>query len=65
MFEPIDVKKLIGLVEARVVRLYENKDGGVKPLNGNFVKKFKLGEWKAAFDEAEEIGSGGYVLFEP
>jgi len=65
MFEPVDVKRFIGLVEMGVVRMYDEKEGGVKPWSGKCIKKFKLHAWKEGFDEAERLGSGGFVVFEP
>jgi threonine dehydrogenase-like Zn-dependent dehydrogenase len=64
MYEPIDVKKLIALVETGVVKLHR-EGAEVNPLGAHVVAKFKLEEWEKAFDEAERIGSAGNVVFEP
>ena len=64
MYEPIDVKRLISLVETGVVKL-NKKSEAVKPYGASVVAKFKLEEWKEAFDKAEEVGSTGNVVFEP
>ena len=64
MYEPMDVKRLISLVETGVVKLHKQGDEA-KPYGASVVAKFKLEEWEKAFDEAERIGSAGNVRFEP
>ncbi|ETI27821.1 hypothetical protein G647_00270 [Cladophialophora carrionii CBS 160.54] len=64
MYEPMDVKRLIGLVEMGIVKLHRKGDT-VTPYGANVVAKFKLDDWQKAFDEAERLGSAGIVVFEP
>lgn len=63
MFEREDVKAMIRLVETGVVKLYQ--EDGVKPWGSHCEGKYKLEEWKKAFDEAERIGSNGFVVIAP
>ncbi|OAP58192.1 hypothetical protein AYL99_07282 [Fonsecaea erecta] len=65
MYEPTDVKRLIGLVESGVVKLHRDADS-VNPPGSKVVAKFKLEEWEQAFDTAEKQGkSGGIIVMEP
>lgn len=64
MYEPIDVKRLISLVETGVVKLNKASEQ-VKPYGASVLAKFKLEDWEKAFDEAERVGSTGMVVFEP
>ncbi|OQV02735.1 Alcohol dehydrogenase GroES-like domain-containing protein [Cladophialophora immunda] len=65
MYEPVDVKRLIALVETGVVKLHREADA-VNPLGARVVATFKLEEWEQAFDVAEKQGrSGGIVVMEP
>ncbi len=65
MFEPVDVRRFVRLLEEGTVRLSADREGGVKPFGSKCVKTFGLEEWSEAFDETEKLGSSGYVLFKP
>ncbi|KIX02104.1 uncharacterized protein Z518_08043 [Rhinocladiella mackenziei CBS 650.93] len=66
MYEPQDVKRLIGLVEMGLVRLNTtNQDRSVKPLGAECKGKFSLEKWEEAFEVAHEVTRNGFVVFEP
>lgn len=66
MYEKRDIKRLINLVETGVIRLnHSGREGGVKPLGTEDIRKYKLEEWKEAFEVAFELGSDAMVMLEP
>ncbi|EXJ63912.1 hypothetical protein A1O7_00247 [Cladophialophora yegresii CBS 114405] len=64
MYEPMDVKRLISLVEAGIVKLHRQGEA-VTPYGASVVAKFSLEDWQKAFNEGERVGSAGIVVFEP
>jgi threonine dehydrogenase-like Zn-dependent dehydrogenase len=64
MYEPMDVKRLISLVETGIVKLHKN-DEAAQPYGAAVAATFKLDDWEKAFDEAERLNSAGIVVFEP
>ncbi|KAL6245383.1 hypothetical protein RBB50_007382 [Rhinocladiella similis] len=63
MFEAVDVKKMVNLVEMGLVKVY--KEGECEPMGAKCSGVFGLEEWEAAFDEAERVGSDGYIVLKP
>ncbi|KIW45414.1 uncharacterized protein PV06_03807 [Exophiala oligosperma] len=64
MFEPVDVKRMINLIETGVVKLH-NPEKGEPMIGAKCLGTFGLDDWEKAFDEAERVGSDGYILLKP
>ena len=64
MYEPMDVKRLIMMVEMGIVKL--NREGDkVVPYGAKVLKKYGLDDWNKAFEDAWDVGSTGNVVIEP
>lgn len=64
MYEPEDVTSFIKMVESGTVRLHNDKRDW-KMHGSQCTKKYRLEDWKDAFDEAHKLSGAGLVLFEP
>lgn len=63
MFEAVDVRRMINLVETGVVSLYQQQQ--MSPMGAKCFGTYGLEEWEKAFDEAERVGSDGFALLKP
>jgi NADPH:quinone reductase-like Zn-dependent oxidoreductase len=66
MYDPVDVQSMIRMVETGVLRLNNDAQGdAANPFGSKCRGTYRLEDWEQAFDEAERIGSDGFVVMEP
>lgn len=63
MYEPMDVKRLINLVETGVVKLHREGDA-VNPYGSKVTSKYRLDDWEKALDEAYTAKGAYKTVFE-